>query len=116
MNNDNRTVSYTHLDVYKRQAYGFMLMTDLYGEMPYKSSEAEAGVTPTYNDGKTIYLGCVADLDTAIEMFQKEQGLSLIHISDVEVRAMLLYLTDNFLRARTTVGSEAIHTDAVGFQ
>ena len=36
--------------------------------------------------------------------------------ADVEVRAMLLYLTDNFLRARTTVGSEAIHTDAVGFQ
>src|SRR5574344_1235654 len=29
---------------------------------------------------------------------------------------MLLYLTDQFLRARTTVGSEAIHTDAVGFQ
>ena len=56
------------------RAYGFMLMTDLYGEMPYKSSEAEAGVTPTYNDGKTIYLGCLADLDTAIEMFQKEQG------------------------------------------
>ncbi len=56
------------------RAYGFMLMTDLYGEMPYKSSEAEAGVTPTYNDGKTIYLGCLTDLDTAIEMFQKEQG------------------------------------------
>lgn len=55
------------------RAYGFMLMTDLYGEMPYKSSEAEAGVTPTYNDGKTIYLGCLADLDTAIEMFQKDQ-------------------------------------------
>ena len=36
--------------------------------------------------------------------------------ADVEVRAMLLYLTDNVLRARTTVGSEAIHTDAVGFQ
>ena len=36
--------------------------------------------------------------------------------ADVEVRAMLLCLTDNFLRARTTVGSEAIHTDAVGFQ
>ncbi|WP_300702751.1 SusD/RagB family nutrient-binding outer membrane lipoprotein [Bacteroides sp.] len=56
------------------RAYGFMLMTDLYGEMPYKSSEAEAGVTPTYNDGKTIYLGCLTDLDIAIEMFQKEQG------------------------------------------
>ena len=25
-------------------------------------------------NGKTIYLGCLADLDTAIEMFQKEQG------------------------------------------
>ena len=36
--------------------------------------------------------------------------------ADVEERAMLLNLTDNFLRARTTVGSEAIHTEAVGFQ
>ena len=33
-----------------------------------------------------------------------------------EIIDRLLYLTDNFLRARTTVGSEAIHTDAVGFQ
>ena len=36
--------------------------------------------------------------------------------ADVEVRAMLLDFADDFLRARTTVGSEAIHTDAVGFQ
>lgn len=63
------------------RAYGFMLMTDLYGEMPYKSSEAEAGVTPTYNDGKTIYLGCLADLDIAIEMFKKEQNTAAASLS-----------------------------------
>ena len=39
-----------------------------------KSSEAEAGVTPTYNDGKTIYLGCLADLDTCYRDVPKEQG------------------------------------------
>ena len=36
--------------------------------------------------------------------------------ADVEVRAMLLYLTDNFLRAGTAVCPEAIYTDVLGFQ
>lgn len=54
-------------------AMGYMIMTDLYGEMPYTEA---CGVdeTPAYDDGKTIYLGCLKELDTAIELFGKTQG------------------------------------------
>ena len=44
-----------------------------------------------------------------INILKNYKSVSYTHL-------MLLYLTDNFLRARTTVGSEAIHTDDVGFQ
>ena len=37
------------------RAYGFMLMTDLYGEMPYTDAVGE-NATPVYDNGKTIYL------------------------------------------------------------
>lgn len=58
------------------KAYGFMLMTDLYGEMPY---EEAAGVDPTitapkYANGKTIYLGCLNDIDEALKLFDKDQN------------------------------------------
>ena len=36
--------------------------------------------------------------------------------ADVEMFAMLLYLTDDFLRAGTAVCPEAIYTDVLGFQ
>ena len=36
--------------------------------------------------------------------------------TDVEVFAMLLYLTDDFFRAGSTIGSETIYTDVLGFQ
>ena len=36
--------------------------------------------------------------------------------TDVEVSAMLLYLTDDFLRAGATIGPESIYTDVPGFQ
>ena len=36
--------------------------------------------------------------------------------TDVEMFAMLLYLTDDFLRAGTAVCPEAIYTDVLGFQ
>ncbi len=37
------------------RAYGFMLMTDIYGEVPYTDAVGE-NATPTYDNGKTIYL------------------------------------------------------------
>lgn len=55
------------------KAYGFMLMTDLYGEMPFTDAVGENAI-PKYDNGRTIYLGCLDLIDEAIELFQKEQG------------------------------------------
>ena len=58
------------------KAYGFMLMTDLYGEMPYEEAAGtDPSITaPKYANGKTIYLGCLKDIDDAIELFGKTQN------------------------------------------
>ncbi len=53
------------------RAYGFMAMTDLYGEMPYTHAADINTATPEYDDGKTIYLGCLSDIDKAIEYLEK---------------------------------------------
>jgi hypothetical protein len=54
------------------RAMGFMLMLDLYGEMPY--TEALTGkYNPAYDSGDVIYKGCLADIDKAIEFFGKTQ-------------------------------------------
>lgn len=55
------------------KAYGFMLMTDLYGEMPFTEALGESAM-PKYDTGRTIYLGCFDLIDEAIELFQKQQG------------------------------------------
>lgn len=53
-------------------ALGFMQMLDVYGEMPY--TQAISGIaSPTYDDGKTIFNGCMAKLDEAISLFSKTQ-------------------------------------------
>lgn len=58
------------------RAYGFMLMTDLYGETPYTEGLGESAL-PAYDSGKTIFLGCLNELDEAIELFQKTQDPTL---------------------------------------
>ncbi len=58
---------------YLIKAYGFMTMTDLYGEMPYTQAAAEPA-TPEYDTGKTIYLGCFETIDKAIELLEKGQN------------------------------------------
>ncbi|MDP4245053.1 MAG: SusD/RagB family nutrient-binding outer membrane lipoprotein [Bacteroidota bacterium] len=53
-------------------AMGFMEMLDLYGEMPY--TQAISGIaSPAYDNGKTIYNGCMAKLNEAISLFSKAQ-------------------------------------------
>lgn len=53
-------------------ALGFMQMLDIYGEMPY--TEAIASIAnPGFDDGKTIYNGCIAKLNEAIDLFSKPQ-------------------------------------------
>lgn len=63
------------------RAYGFMLMTDLYGEMPYTEAVGE-DATPSYDNGKTIYLGCLADLDEGIELLGKSQDVKLPSLAE----------------------------------
>ena len=57
---------------YTIRAMGFMLMADWYGEIPYTESLSSI-LSPAYSDGKTIFEGCIADLDKALEYFQKTQ-------------------------------------------
>lgn len=53
-------------------ALGFMQMLDIYGEMPY--TQAISGIaSPTLDDGKTIYNGCMSKLNEAISLFSKAQ-------------------------------------------
>ena len=52
------------------KAYGFMLMTDLHGEMPY----TEAGgieALPHYDTGRTIFMGCINDIEEAITLLEE---------------------------------------------
>lgn len=57
-------------------AYGYMLMTDLHGEMPFTEGIGE-DATPAYDNGKTIYLGCLAALDEGLELLSKSQAATL---------------------------------------
>jgi hypothetical protein len=53
-------------------ALGFMQMLDIYGEMPY--TQAISGLaSPSFDDGKTIYNGCMAKLNEAIALFSRTQ-------------------------------------------
>jgi hypothetical protein len=54
-------------------ALGFMEMLDLYGEMPYTQA-VTGNPSPKYDDGKTIYNGCMAKLNEAISLFSKTQA------------------------------------------
>jgi len=56
-------------------ALGFMQMLDLYGEMPYTQAISQ-NPSPAYDDGKTIYNGCMAKLNEAISLFNKPQDAS----------------------------------------
>ena len=54
------------------RAYGFMMLADLFGEIPYNDAFG-ANPSPTYDNGKTIFMGCIDDIEEAIELFGKAQ-------------------------------------------
>lgn len=62
------------------KAMGFIMMADLYGEMPYLEAVG-ADFTPPYDNGDVIYKGCLEDLDKAIELFSAPQGSAGIPLS-----------------------------------
>lgn len=69
-------------DIY--HALGFMEMLDLYGEIPYTEALGNSPV-PAYDDGKTIFNGCIAKLDEAIELLGKSQPSTATALSRGDV-------------------------------
>lgn len=65
-------------------AWGFMLMLDMYGEMPYTEALGTS-IMPKYDDGKTIFNGCIAMLDKAIENLSKEQPVTATALSGGDI-------------------------------
>ena len=63
------------------KAFGFMTMTDLFGEAPFDEAFG-ASVAPKYNTGKEVFMGCINLIDEAIELFQKEQKEGALPLSD----------------------------------
>ncbi len=63
-------------------AYGFMDMLDLYGEMPYTEALGASAV-PAYDNGKTIYYGCLDNLDKAIALLEGPQGGTPLSAGDI---------------------------------
>lgn len=55
------------------KAFGFMNMTDLFGEVPFDDAFTDI-VSPKYNTGKEVFLGCIDLIDEAIELFQRQQA------------------------------------------
>ena len=65
-------------------AMGFMYMLDLYGEMPYTQALGESPAPP-YDDGKTIFYGCIDKLDEAIQLLStpQEPGATYLAAGDM---------------------------------
>lgn len=55
------------------RAFGFMLQTDVFGEVPYTQAFGDYN-SPEFDTGKTIFMGCLSDIDEAIELFGREQA------------------------------------------
>lgn len=66
------------------RAMGFMIMGDVYGEMPYTNA-LTAEINPVYDDGKTIFNGALAEVDEAIELFKKTQEPGATPLSEGDV-------------------------------
>ncbi|MDR3350340.1 MAG: SusD/RagB family nutrient-binding outer membrane lipoprotein [Prevotellaceae bacterium] len=65
--------AYHYMGVIKLfRAMGFMVMGDVYGEMPYTKALGDE-LNPTYDDGKTLFNGALAELEEAIALFKKPQ-------------------------------------------
>ena len=62
------------------KAFGFMNLADLFGECPFDEALGDA-TNPKYNTGKEVFLGCIALIDEAIELFQKPQAAEVTPLS-----------------------------------
>ena len=65
------------------RAYGFMNEIDHFGECPYTEALGEA-TAPKYDTGKDVFLGCVSEIEEAIDLFSRTQeaGASPLSVGD----------------------------------
>lgn len=63
------------------KSMGFVMMADLYGEMPYTWAVSE-DFSPAYDNGDVIYAGCLKDLDSAIEYFKMNQEPGSVSLAE----------------------------------
>ena len=104
------------------RALGFMMQTDVYGEMPYSQALGESTM-PTYDTGKEIYQGCLKELDEAIALLGRAQEDGAVALSagdyynngDVDKWIKYAYLLKaRWLNKLTKKGAGAIVVDAEG--
>ena len=62
------------------KAFGFMNMTDLFGEAPFDEAFGDA-TNPKYNTGKEVFMGCIDLIDQAIELFGRQQEAGAIPLA-----------------------------------
>lgn len=63
------------------KSYGFLLMADMYGEMPYYEAVSTSPF-PVYDTGETIYTECLKNIDKAIEYFGMTQTVGQPALSE----------------------------------
>ncbi|MDR2126944.1 MAG: SusD/RagB family nutrient-binding outer membrane lipoprotein [Prevotellaceae bacterium] len=74
--------AYHYMGVIKLfRAMGFMVMCDVYGEMPYIKALGDE-LNPAYDDGKTLFNGALAELEEAIALFGKTQEIGAKILKD----------------------------------
>lgn len=56
----------TYLAATTLRAFTFQTLVDMYGEIPYTESLDISNSAPKYDDGKTVYVGILSELDDAI--------------------------------------------------
>lgn len=56
----------TYLAATVLRAYGYQVLVDCYGEIPYTEAQDASNLTPHYDEGLTVYQGILAELDEAL--------------------------------------------------
>lgn len=54
------------------KAFDFAILVDIYNNVPYSNAfQVQTSIQPTYDDGQTIYLDLVNQLDSAVDYFEQ---------------------------------------------
>ncbi|MCH5216491.1 MAG: SusD/RagB family nutrient-binding outer membrane lipoprotein [Muribaculaceae bacterium] len=62
------------------KAFGFSMMNDLHGELPYSDALGE-NVTPVYDTGKEMFEHILADIDEGLKYLEMTQGPNAVALS-----------------------------------